>query len=330
MAKSSNQKLKLLYLAKFFAELTDEEHGLTVQEMISLLADNDINADRKTIYLDIEELRHFGMDIVAEKKNRSFLYRLVSRDFELPELKLLVDSVQSAKFITERKSRELIGKLERLCSRYNAGQLQRQVVISGRVKTMNESIYYNVDKLHAAINSDSKITFKYFRWNMEKKQEVRRGGGLYTVSPMALAWDDEYYYLVAYEAESGIIKHFRVDKMLDIALIGEKREGGDVFGKTDLARYSKSLFGMYGGEETDVTLECVNDMAGTIIDRFGTGICLMPVDDEHFRTHVTVCASRQFLGWVIALGEGVRIVAPDAIVEEMKNEAKRLSRQYGC
>ena len=328
MAKGNNQKLKLLYMAKIFSEKTDENHGISVQEMISLLNQYEVNADRKTIYLDFEELRHFGMDIVSNQEGRSVYYRLASRDFELPELKLLVDSVQSSRFITERKSRELIKKLEALVSTFEAKQLQRQVVLTGRVKTMNESIYYSVDKIHEAINDDRQITFRYFQWNVQKKPELRHDGAWYHISPWALVWDDEYYYLIGYDPKSSKIKHYRVDKMLHLEVSKDKREGKEVFKELNIPKYSKSLFGMFGGETTHVTLYCENQMAGPIIDRFGKDIPMVRADEKHFNAYVEVSASPQFLGWIIALGKGVKITSPESMVNAMKNEAKRLAVQY--
>ena len=323
-----NQKLKMLYLAKIFLEETDDLHSLTMQEIISKLESYEVNANRRTLYKDFEELRNFGYDIVSTKIGRECYYQLVSRDFELPELKLLVDSVQSAKFITNKKSNELIKKLESLVSRYEGKQLQRQVVMSGRIKTMNESIYYNVDKIHEAINSDSQIKFKYFQWNIKKEMELRKNGSWYQVSPWALMWDDENYYLVAYDADDKKIKHYRVDKMLKISVQGEKREGKDQFKAFDMPKYTKSLFGMYGGEETSVTIECKNYLAGVMIDRFGKDIFLIPIDDSHFRTTVNVAFSDQFLGWIFALGDGVRIVAPDNIIKLIQTKIKELDKQY--
>ena len=328
MAKGNNQKLKLLYMAKIFTEKTDENHGISVQELIAQLNQYEVNADRKTIYLDFEELRHFGMDIVSYQDGRNVFYKLVHGDFELAELKLLVDSVQSSKFITERKSRELIKKLESLVSTYEAKQLHRQVILTGRVKTMNESIYYSIDKIHAAISDDKQITFQYFQWNTKKKPELRHNGAWYQISPWALVWDDEYYYLIGYDSAEDKIKHYRVDKMLHLEAADNKREGKDVFKQMNLPKYSKGLFGMYGGETVDVTLFCENNMVGPIIDRFGKDIIIVPVDDSHFQTHVQVSVSEQFLGWVIALGKGVKIVSPDSLVESMKNEIIRLSEQY--
>lgn len=328
MPKSANQKEKLLYLSKIFAEQTDEEHGLTVQELISRLDEYGISAERKTVYLDIEALKHFGLDIVTTQKGHTVYYHLASRDFELPELKLLVDSVQSAKFITEKKSRELIKKLEGLASRYEARQLHRQVMISGRIKTMNESIYYSVDKIHSAINEDSRIKFRYFRWNLQKKAEPRHGGAWYHISPWALVWDDEYYYLIGYDSESGIIKHFRVDKMQSIDSDGHRREGREVFDAIDIPKYSNGLFGMFTGSITTVTLLCENRMVGALVDRFGKDIPVIPVDDTHFQTSLSVAASEKFLSWVIGLGNAVKITGPESVVNDMKNTVKRLNEQY--
>lgn len=328
MAKGENQKLKMLYLVKILSEETDDEHSLTTQDIITKLAKYDVNAERKALYRDFEELKAFGLDIISEQIGRNVYYHLGHRDFELPELKLLVDSVQSAKFITEKKSKDLIKKLEALVSKYEAKHLQRQVVISGRVKTMNESVYYNVDAIHEAISSDKQIRFQYFQWTVKKKMELRKDGAWYVLSPWGLMWDDEYYYMLAYDAEDEMIKHYRVDKMLNIDIVDCKREGQEAFKSFDMPRYSKSLFGMFSGEQTSVTLEGTNDMAGVLIDRFGKDIMLHSIDEEHFSAIVEVAISKQFLGWVIALGENIRITAPKTVVEQMQEEAKRLCRQY--
>lgn len=326
--KGFNQKLKMLYLAKIFSEDTDDLHSLTMPEIVEKLASYGVNADRKTLYLDFEELRKFGLDIIADQVGHNCFYHLGSRDFELPELKLLVDSVQSAKFITDKKSNALIRKLESLVSKHEAKQLHRQVIITGRVKTMNESIYYNVDKIHDAINSGCQIRFKYFQWNVKKQMELRKDGAWYQISPWALIWDDEYYYLVAYDAVDNMIKHYRVDKMLRISIIDQKREGQEVFKQFNTPQYSKSLFGMNSGEEVAVTLEADNIMAGVLIDRFGKDIFLAPVDDNHFRAIVNVTVSNPFLGWMMSLGRNIKIVAPQSVVDLMAKEAQRLAEQY--
>lgn len=216
MAKSSNQKLKLIYLMKILMEYTDEKHSLTMEEIKSKLQLYDISAERKSLYNDIENLRLYGLDIIGTKEDRTYSYYIGNRQFELAELKLLVDCVQSAKFITEKKSNVLIKKIEELASRYEAMQLQRQVFVAGRVKTMNESIYYNVDRIHSAIADNFQITFQYFQWNVDKKMKLRHNGIWYIVSPWSLSWDDENYYLIAYDSVEHIIKHFRVRDSLRV------------------------------------------------------------------------------------------------------------------
>ena len=326
--KGDNQKLKMLYLVKVFCEETDDNHALTMPEIITKLATYGVNADRKTLYQDFDELRKFGIDIIADKKGKGCYYSIGSRNFELPELKLLVDSVQSAKFITDRKSSQLIKKLESLASKHEGSQLQRQVLISGRVKTMNESIYYNVDKLHDAINSDRQIRFRYYDWNLKKEMEPRYDGRWYQLSPWALMWDDEMYYLVVYDAKHDQITHYRVDKMKEIRVTDEPREGQEAFRDFNIAHYTKTLFGMYAGDETKVTLEAANYMVSILIDRFGKDIIIVPVDENHFQTTVTVAVSNHFLGWIMSLGQDIRIVGPDTVVEQMKDVIKQLSEQY--
>ena len=328
MAKGANQKLKILYLMKILMERTDENHSITMPEIISALEAYGISAERKSIYSDIESLRTYGLDIVGEAEGKTFYYRVVDRTFELAELKLLVDSVQSAKFITEKKSNELIKKIESLSSRYEAQQLQRQVYTSNRIKTLNESIYYNVDLLYDAINENSQIRFHYFQWNADKKMELRKDGAYYVVSPWGLSWDDENYYMVAFDAAANKIKHYRVDKMLHIELIGEEREGKNHFDKFDMALYAKKMFGMFAGEEESVKIECHNRLAGVMIDRFGKDITMIKKDSEHFIVNVKVAVSKQFLAWVMALGSDAKIIGPDWVVQQVKDELKRLYELY--
>ncbi|MCQ2400841.1 MAG: WYL domain-containing protein [Lachnospiraceae bacterium] len=324
MAKGP-QKLKILYLAKVLLEETDEEHALMMNEIISRLSDYGIEAERKGLYTDIEDLRAFGLDIIGEKRGRYFSYYIGSRKFELPELKLLVDSVLASKFISEKKSKELVKKLEGLTSREEAKELNREIVISGRVKTVNEGVLYTVDSIHQAIADDRKIKFRYFQWNRKKERELRHGGAFYTVSPWALLWDDEYYYLVAFD---GMIKHYRVDKILELSVTDENREGRESFEKIDMGSYAKMTFSMFKGEEENVTIEAENRFAGMLIDRFGHDIFIMPVDEDHFRVRVTVAVSEQFISWVFSLGDGIRITGPDNVTKRIHETVERLSRQY--
>lgn len=328
MPRGTNQKFKLYRLAQIMLEKTDEEHYITMPEIMTELARYEITADRKSIYTDLKDLEILGIEVQGEPVGNRYHYHVVSRSFELPELKLLVDAIQSSKFITEKKSNELIKKLETLLSKYDASKLQRQVFVSGRIKTMNESIYYTVDAIHNAISENKKIKFQYYQWNERKEMELRHGGAYYHISPWGLSWDDENYYLVGYDSDAQIIKHYRVDKMLHIKMTEEPREGKEHFKKLDMADYTKKSFGMYGGKEQTVKLLVENGLAGVMIDRFGKDIMMIPVDDDHFTVNVDVRVSGPFFGWIISLGEGVKIVGPGEVVEQMKKEIHRLTKQY--
>lgn len=326
---TANQRLKQIYLMKVLFDNTDETHSITMPEIVTALNEYGISAERKSIYDDIEALRVFGMDIIGEKRGRTFMYHVGSRDFELAELKLLVDAVQSSKFITAKKSNELISKIEKIASKHEAKQLQRQVFVSERIKTMNESIYYNVDIIHSAIANNAKIRFQYFQWNVDKQQELRHAGEYYLISPWALTWDDENYYMIGYDHKAGIIKHYRVDKMLRIEETVENREGRQHFRQFDMAVYAKKMFGMFDGKEQSVRIECDNSLAGVMIDRFGKSVSMIKKDEDHFVVNVTVAVSRQFFGWIISLGSGVVITEPENVVEQLKEEIRDLNKRYG-
>ena len=251
-----NQKLKIMYLMKILLEETDEDHDLTLNEIVEKLKAYNVTAERKSLYSDIENLRTFGLDIIGMQYGKTYHYKVASRQFQLVELKLLVDAVQSSRFITEKKSDELIAKLESYASKYEAKKLARQVNVNGRVKTMNERIYYSVDKIHEALNEESQIKFQYFTWTADKKMELKQGGAYYSVSPWALCWDDEKYYLVGYDNREYKIKHFRVDKMTDVSVVYEEREGKEEFSKMQMSEYTNRLFGMFDGNLETVTGLC--------------------------------------------------------------------------
>lgn len=322
-----NQKLKIMYLMKILLEETDEDHDLTLNEIVEKLKAYNVTAERKSLYSDIENLRTFGLDIIGMQYGKTYHYKVASRQFQLVELKLLVDAVQSSRFITEKKSDELIAKLESYASKYEAKKLARQVNVNGRVKTMNERIYYSVDKIHEALNEESQIKFQYFTWTADKKMELKHGGAYYSVSPWALCWDDEKYYLVGYDNREYKIKHFRVDKMADVSVVYEEREGKEEFSKMQMSEYTNRLFGMFDGNLETVTLLCENHAANVIIDRFGTDIPLMKTDAEHFTVRVRVSVSKLFLSWIMAI-PGVKIVAPERMVDMMRSEIKRLQEMY--
>lgn len=327
MAKSSRQKLKLLYIMRLFMERTDENHCVTVPDIIAYLAEAGISAERKSVYDDIEMLRLYGFDIEVQKSRRTG-YFLANRTFELPELKMLVDSVQSAKFITHRKSNELIRKIESFASKYEAQSLQRQVYVSGRVKTMNESIYYNVDKIHTAIGENKKISFKYFEYDRDKKKVYRRDGGKYVLSPLALICNNDNYYLVAYDGDAKKLKHYRVDKMENIDYENQEREGIEDMRRFDPAHYASKLFSMFSGEEKTVKLRFQNHLAGVVIDRFGKDVTMLRESPETFTVSVTIYESPQFYGWLLSLGEEAQIIAPKESVEKMRGYIERIFEKY--
>jgi predicted DNA-binding transcriptional regulator YafY len=317
MPKSANQKLKILYLMKILQEKTDETHQLSVPQLIRALEGYGIKAERKSLYDDIEALRLFGVD-VESVKSRTTGYYIANRDFELAELKLLVDSVQASKFITHKKSLELIKKIESLTSRYEAQTLQRQVYVSNRVKNMNESIYYSVDRIHSAIAQNRRITFKYVEYLLSKERIYRRGGENYLISPLALTWNNENYYMLGFDSDAGIIKHYRVDKMMYIEITDEAREGLEEYAKIDLAVYVKKVFSMFSGSEEVVKLQFANDLVGVVIDRFGKDVTIMQKDECSFVAHVRVFTSPQFFGWLCAFGGKARILSPQRLADEFR------------
>ncbi len=328
MAKSSGQKLKILYIMDYLLRNTDEEHPASLAELTAYLEKQEISVRRKTLYDDIDTLRAFGMDIIMTNTGRNYGYYVASRDFELPELKLLVDSVQASKFITQKKTVSLIGKIEKLTSVHRAKALQGQVFVKNRIKTMNESIYYNVDELHGAIADRVKIRFKYFEFTPDKQRRFRRNGDWYVASPYALTWDDENYYLVAYDSDAGHIKHYRVDKMASISAIAEPRDGEDAFNATDMGAYTRSVFGMFAGEPETVLMRFENHLAGAVIDRLGQEVMTIPDGSDHFTVSARVVPSPQFFAWVFGFGAGAQILGPAGVREKMSAQLRAAAELY--
>ena len=325
---SFDQKLRTLYLMEILLERTDEEHMLNASELCAILdQEYGISTDRRTIYTEMEILDKFGLDI-QQKKGKKPGYYICARDFELPELKLLVDAVQSSKFITEKKSKELIQKLEKLCCKTDAAMLSKYVFIVNRPKTENETVYYNVDYIHNAIYENKEITFQYAEWTVKKEFKLKKNGAFYVVSPWALTWDDENYYLVAYDATVGIIKHYRVDKMQHTEVLKTDRKGEESFKNFDLAAFAKKTFGMYGGVDAEVTLECRNELAGVVIDRFGHDVWLISQGEEHFKAKVLVSVSSQFFGWITGIGSSMKITGPEHVKQQYKEYLLNVLQNY--
>ena len=328
MARSSFQKLKILYVMDFLLRNSDENHPVSVARLIAELSGHGISAERKSIYDDIESLREYGLDVIQSGTGKSSGYYVASREFELPELKLLVDSVQSSKFITYKKTMSLIKKIENLTSVYDAQTLSRQVYVKNRIKTMNESIYYNVDEIHRGIAANRKIRFHYFEYTVQKERRFRRAGAWYIISPYALSWDDENYYLVGFDSEAGRIKHFRVDKMTDIDVTEEERDGRESYAALDMGEYARKTFGMFTGEETSVQLRFENHLVGAVIDRLGRDVMLIPDGTDHFTVRADVVVSPQFFAWVCGFGNQAKILEPEHVVADMKSHLVKISALY--
>jgi len=316
MPKSPNQKCKLFYIVKILKEYTDDRHAISTSELIERLAGYDISAERKSIYSDIEALRDLGYDIISGREKNMRGYYLASREFELAELKFLVDATQSSKFITKNKSHALIKKLQQFASRYEAGQLQRQVYVSDRVKMSNENIFIHVDRIHRAIQNNQQITFTYFDWTPAKEKSFRKEGKPYIVSPWMLAFEEENYYLLAFDENAEMMKYYRVDRMMNIGESSEKRVGRELMEHFNLATFSKKTFGMFAGREEITTLLFENRLASVAMDRFGSDVDMRIRDGEHFSVRVPVCVSGQFFGWLAGLSGGVQILSPAEVKKE--------------
>ena len=310
------------------AEKTDDEHSLTMPQILEELEKYEVSAERKSIYEDFKDMSNFGIEVIKEQKGRETFYHIAGREFELAEVKLLIDAVQSAKFITQKKSKSLISKVKNFVSEHQAKQLQRQIVINDRVKTMNESVYYNVDDIHTAINQNRKIKFKYYKWDIDKKLVERHGGSYFFVSPWALLWDDENYYMIAFDDWDNKIKHYRVDKMMYIEVGNDERAGKEEFKNFDMAKYSKATFGMYHGEKTKVCIKFANHMCGVFIDRFGKDTLFRKIDENHSELIVDINVSPQFFGWIFSLGNDVEIVSPIEVVNELREYTKKFIMKY--
>lgn len=328
MPRSANQKRKVLYVMQFLLRNSDEQHPVTVQQIISDLCSKGIPAERKSVYDDIEDLRRFGLDIISVRHGNFHGYYVGSREFELPELKLLVDSVQSSKFITHKKTLSLIAKIEGLASVHEAQLLSRQVFVKNRIKTMNESIYYNVDEIHSGIAQNRNIRFRYFDYTVAKERHYRHDGGFYEVSPFALTWDDENYYLLAYDSAAAVIKHFRVDKMVEITVTGVPRDGQQAYEALDMAVYARKVFGMFSGTEAHVRMRFSNQLVGAVLDRLGRDVILIPDGGEHFLVSADVIVSPQFFAWLCGFGTLAQLLGPEDVVRQMRAHVRSIAALY--
>ena len=339
MSKAEGQKMRLFALKEILEQETDEKNGITMARILELLDMKGYPAERKSIYDDIRAFRNGEvLDIVGPQgQNRE--YAVIGRDFEPDEVKLLVDAVQASKFLSDAKTKALVKKLKKLCSRHEAAALQRQVIVTNRVKSMNSKMHYNVDPIHEAIAKNSQITFLYFDYvigrNFSKERHYMNKKERYVASPWAMIYTDDNYYLLAYH--DGKMKHFRVDRMEDVELrtveqnglkVIVSREGKEEYDKKDMSTYTNYTFSMYGGEVRNVEMVFLNRMLNTVIDRFGKDVLAYPVDKNHFKITVPVAISDQFFGWIFGLGNYVTIVGPEDVKEKMKENLAKVAKRY--
>ena len=326
MPRSERQKQKLFRILEMLMRQTDEQHGLTMSEILAGLADLGISAERKSIYDDLLTLGELGFDVITLPK-RPPEYTLARRPFELAELKLLVDAVESSKFITARASRELIEKLRSFAGKHHSAELSRQVYVEDRIKTSNDFSFENIDRIHRAINENKTIAFRYLDYVSREGRVFRHGGKTYYASPIALMISDGNYYLVAYDNEAETVKHFREDKMTDLTLTAEPRAASVCEGRFNPAEYAGKIFGMYGGKEELVTLDFSERLAGVVIDRFGRDVTIRR-SDFGLRASVRVMLSPNFYGWVMGFGDRMRIVKPEYVREEMRERLENILSLY--
>ena len=319
----ANKKLKLLYLARYLQEETDERHPRTVQDMIAYLERCGISAERKSIYDDLELLTLYGMD-VQSVRGKTYGYFLGDRDFQLPELKLLIDVVQASPFLTQGKSMELIAKLEKLTSRPNARQLRRQVYVMDRVRTHNEKLYYAIDGLHTAINDDRKVTFRYFDWTAEGGKAYRRGGTLYEADPVALCVD-RHYYMVAYDPAISDYRHYRVDRMESLTVTDTPRD--PLPENFDLGKYVRTIFDMYSGRTETVQLCFDRQLINVVMDRFGADAHIH-ADGDRIAVTAPVEVGPTFYGWLAQFGTQAELVSPAPIRQAFADHCRRIMAVY--
>lgn len=329
MPSNPKQKIKLLYLMEVLLKETDENHCLSTQDLIDYLAEKDIFVERKTIFSDINTLKEYGLDVGLSKARDKGGYYIASRDFELAELKIITEAILSSRYISARKSKILISKLSTLVGPGERKDLEREVFVSGRVKTENESIFYNVDILHEAMKDNREISFYYLEWNSQKELVPRKGGKLYRVSPWALTVKDENYYLIAFDSSCNDIRHYRVDKMTNIKSIQRsKRQGAESFKVYDIGEYTNQNFGMFSGEADMVTLLVPESKIGIIFDRFGKEVDIRPVNEGIISCRVPVLVSKQFFGWLTGLGSEIKIKGPESVKNEYLDYLTKLTESY--
>lgn len=328
MSKRPNQMKKIPLIIKMLREETDDEHGLTMSDIIERLAEEGVEAERKSIYRDFDVLRECGYDII-KRPGRPTEYAIGEREFEYPELLLLVDAVQSSRFLTTRKSNQLLNRIKGLTSVHLAQALDRHVHVEQRIRAQNESVYYNVDAIQNAIAQHSKVSFRYFKHDMNQKKVYRKEGRPYIETPVHLVYSDGYYYLISFNDDHDDFVRYRIDRMSHIQVLDEPATRNDRIASFDVEKFALQAFGMFGGEKVTVTLAFDADVIDMILDRFGTrDTIIIPQPDGTGHATVTVRKSSVFFGWLAGFGTRARIIAPTALAEEYREYLRKIVEQY--
>lgn len=329
MEKSESKKLIPLYLQQLFLEKTDKTHYIRMPEILSFLESKGIFADRRTIYAAISLLNSIDFEIVGVQEKGGYKYHHPKRLFDTNELKYLIDSIATSKFLTEKKSRELINKVKTLGSNFDNQSLNRNVLLDKRIKSMNDKVFKNLDVIYAAIAANNQINFQYLHWNPQRKL-VSKTEKLYSVSPYAVSLTDDNYYLIAFDSNTNKLKHYRIDKMQSVKIIEYERAGKSLFKSFDIIDYSNKTFGMFSGKEETVTLEAANSLAGVFIDRFGEFAAIRPNFDnpDTFIVRISVYISPQFFAWIYGLGKDIKIISPKSVIDDFKTMTESILNNY--
>ena len=321
------QKLKLLHLAEIFQRETDDEHGLTGPELISKLAERGVDVERKTLYRDIDCLREFGYDIQKYQRSKPE-WGLATRDFQDGELLLLADAVQSSKFLSERKSATLVKSLGKLASKHLADDLRRRVHVEGRIKTQNESVFYNIDAIQRAMTAKRKISFLYFKHDETKSRVLQHDGGKYVETPVQLVYMDDCYYVIVWNDKHEGFANYRVDRMLGIEVSGEEATKNDQIATFDVGRYQQRVFNMFNGDAVAVTLKVKASAMSSVLDRFGKDLLVTKASDGVAIACVTVMESPTFYGWLTQFGDEVTLVSPESSRRKYMEYLRKLLSGY--
>lgn len=326
MAKENSQKIKLLKLMELLRQETDEQHPMAATVVCQKLNDMEVACDRRTLTRDIQALNDYGYEVMTTMISHEKAYYVEDRSFSVPELKILIDAVQAASFVTEKKTAELIEKIANLGGSHSAEILQSNMVCFNTRKHRNESIYYNVAYLEDAIEQNKKVIFRYYDLDANGQKVYRRGGHHYVVEPIGLVFNEDNYYLMVYSARHDNTANYRIDRMDSVEIVEEDICKKALELRQSVAGYTEQAFKMYGGQPVQITLQFSNKLIGAVYDRFGEGTKMIPIGDEDCAATVMVQISPTFWGWIFQFGKLMRIISPDGIIEQYKEKIREIDK----